>query len=183
MKEIEIVDDPEKIKIIIEDTRTKILRLLRFRDMTISELASILNKDISTIFRHIKKLEAAGFVKVTGERRLHNVPEKIYGRTARTIFLAPESYVKDEAIRKMNKKRVEILADALNSLGYEVKDVNALFDILIHLDELSIRELEKLEKDVDWGILRKLALLIILLKIEDEDLQKIREIIKTPSPP
>ncbi len=179
MKEVEIVDDPEKIKIIIEDTRTKILRLLRFRDMTISELASILNKDVSTIFRHIKKLESAGFVKVTGERRIHNVPEKIYGRTAKTIFLAPESYVKDDAIKKMNKKRVEILADTLRSLGYEVKDVDALFDILIHLDELTIKDMERLEKDVDWGILRKLALLLVLLKIEEEDIKRVREIIKT----
>jgi len=179
MKEVEIVDDPEKIKIIIEDTRTKILRLLRFRDMTISELASILNKDVSTIFRHIKKLESAGFVKVTGERRIHNVPEKIYGRTAKTIFLAPESYVKDEAIKKMNKKRVEILADTLRSLGYKVKDVDALFDILIHLDELTIKDMERLEKDVDWGILRKLALLLVLLKIDEEDIKRVREIIKT----
>jgi len=179
MKEVEIVDDPEKIKIIIEDTRTKILRLLRFRDMTISELASILNKDVSTIFRHIKKLESAGFVKVTGERRIHNVPEKIYGRTAKTIFLAPESYVKDDAIKKMNKKRVEILADTLRSLGYEVKDVDALFDILIHLDELTIKDMERLEKDVDWGILRKLALLLVLLKIDEEDIKRVREIIKT----
>ena len=178
MKEIEIVDDPDKIKIIIEDTRTKILRLLKFRDMTISELASILNKDVSTIFRHIKKLENAGFVKVTGERKIHNVPEKIYGRTVKTIFLAPETYVKDEAIKKMNKKRVETLADTLNSLGYEVKDVDSLFDLLIHLDELSIKDIEKLEKDVDWGMLRKLALVLVLLKISDEDLEKLREIVK-----
>jgi DNA-binding transcriptional ArsR family regulator len=180
MKEIEIVDDPEKIKIIIEDTRTKILRLLRFRDMTISELASILNKDVSTIFRHIKKLESAGFVKVTGERKIHNVPEKIYGRTSRTIFLAPESYVKDEAIKKMNKKRVEILAETLQSLGYEVKNVDELFEFLIYLDELTIKDLERLEKDVDWGILRKLTMLLVLLKIDDGELQRIRELIKVP---
>ncbi len=178
MKEIEIVDDPEKIKIIIEDTRTKILRLLRFRDMTISELASILNKDVSTIFRHIKKLERAGFVKVTGERRIHNVPEKIYGRTARTIFLAPESYVKDETIKKMNKKRVEILAETLHSIGYEVTDLDALFDFLVRLDELSIEDIEKLEKDVDWGILRKLTLLLILLKIDERDIEEVRKIVK-----
>ena len=178
MKEIEIVDDPDKIKIIIEDTRTKILRLLKFRDMTISELASILNKDVSTIFRHIKKLESAGFVKVTGERKIHNVPEKIYGRTVKTIFLAPETYAKDEAIKKMNKKRVEILADTLKSLGYEGKDVDSLFDLLIHLDELSIKDIEKLEKDVDWGILRKLALILVLLKISNEELEKLREIVK-----
>lgn len=178
MKEIEIVDDPEKIKIIIEETRSKILHLLRFRDMTISELASILNKDVSTIFRHIKKLEKAGFVRVTGERKLHNVPEKIYGRTARTFFLAPESYKKDEMIEKFNRRRMETLLKALESLGYKVKDKEELINILLYLDEISIKDLENLKMDVEWGILRKLRTLLILLKINEEELQKIKSLVE-----
>jgi len=178
MREIEIVDDPEKIKIIIEETRSKILHLLRFRDMTISELASILNKDVSTIFRHIKKLEKAGFVKVTGERKLHNVPEKIYGRTARTFFLAPESYKKDVMIEKFNRRRMETLLKALESIGYKVEDKKEFIDLLLYLDEVSIKDLENLKMDVEWGILGKLKNLLILLKINERELQKIKTLVK-----
>ncbi len=183
MKEIEIVDDPEKIKIIMEETRSKILRLLRFRDMTISELASILNKDVSTIFRHIKKLEGAGFVKVTGERRVHNVPERIYGRTAKTLILAPETYAKDSVIRGITKKRMKAMIEALRHMGYEVRDEDALLDYLVKLDELSMEDLEKLEKDMDWGLLRVLKLILVLIKIEDEDIGTIRNLVKKVNPP
>ncbi len=178
MKEIEIVDDPEKIKIIIEETRSKILHLLRFRDMTISELASILNKDISTIFRHIKKLEKAGLVKVTGERKLHNVPEKIYGRTARTFLLAPESYRKDEMIEKFSRRKMEKLIKALESIGYHVKEKGQLMELLLHLDEISIKDLENLKMDVGWNTIARLRTLLILLNMDDESLKKIRELVE-----
>ncbi len=178
MKEIEVVDDPERIKIIIEETRSKILHLLRFRDMTISELASILNKDISTIFRHIKKLEKAGFVRVTGERKLHNVPEKIYGRTARTFLLAPESYKKDEMIKKFSRRRMETVLIALESLGYKIKNKKELEDLLLELEEIPLKEIENLKMDLDWGALRRLMNIILFLKIDDEKLKKIREMVE-----
>ncbi len=179
MKEIEIVEDPEKIKIIIEETRRKILSLLRFRDMTISELASILDKDISTIFRHIKKLEKYGFVRVTGERKLHNVPEKIYGRTARTFILAPEGYFKsEELIKKFRKRKIEGVVQNLNSMGYEVMDKTALEKIILYFEELPIEDIERLEKDVDWDILGLLRYILMLLKSDPAKVQELREIIK-----
>ncbi len=178
MKEIEVVDDPEKIKILIEETRSKILRLLRFRDMTISELASILNKDVSTVFRHVKKLESAGFVRVTGERKVHNVPERIYGRTAKTLILAPETYTKDSVIRAMTKRKLKTMVEALRSMGYRVEDEDALIDLVVKMDELCIEDMEKLEKDLDWGILRELKLIITLLKIKEEDVEKLKNLVK-----
>ncbi len=181
MKEIEIVDDPDKIKIIIEETRSKILRLLRFRDMTISEIASILNKDVSTIYRHIKKLEKAGFVKITGERKTHNVPEKIYGRTAKTILLAPETYEKSDVAKKIAKKRTEIIKTSLEQLGYSIKDFDGMVDMLVYLDELAVHELENLNRDMDWNTLWRLKLILILLKIDRKKLEELRKIIHSPT--
>lgn len=179
MKEIEIVEEPERIKIIIEETRRKILSLLRFRDMTISELASILNKDISTIFRHIKKLEKYGFVRVTGERKLHNVPEKIYGRTARTFILAPEGYYKsEELIKNFRKRKIEGVVQNLNAMGYEVKDKAVLEKIILYFEELPIEDIEHLEKDVDWDILGLLRYILMLLKSDPEKIQELKKIIK-----
>ena len=180
MKEIEIVDDPEKIKIIIEETRAKILRLLRFRDMTISEMASILNKDVSTVFRHVKKLENAGFIKVTGERKIHNVPEKLYGRVAKTIFLAPESFEKTSFIRRFEEKRTANVKRALEEMGYEVEDVDFLKKIMIYVEDLPIEDLNKLRKDMDWNDLRVLQHILILLKIEPEKIEEIRKKIHMP---
>ncbi len=180
MKEIEIVDDPEIIKVIIEDTRSKILRLLRFRDMTISEIASILNKDISTIFRHIKKLEKHGLIKVTGERKMHNVPEKLYGRTVRTIILAPESYERNAFIKRYAEKRVINIKNALEKLGYHVESKDDLYKFILYLDELSTEKIENLQRDIDWNDLWRLREILTILSMTPEDIKKLRKIVHSP---
>ncbi|NPA76087.1 MAG: ArsR family transcriptional regulator [Euryarchaeota archaeon] len=180
MKEIEIVDDPDMIKIIVEDTRTKILRLLRFRDMTISEMASILNKNVSTIFRHVKKLEEAGLVKVTGERKVRKVPEKLYGRTVRTIFLAPESFERSAFTKRYREKKTKEIKHALEDIGYRVDDDNYLKDLVNYIDEISLSDLEKVKRDMDWNDLRSLKDILLLLNIPDRKIKEIRRKIYKP---
>ncbi len=180
MKEIEIVSDPETIKVIIEDTRSKILKLLRFRDMTISELSSILNKDISTIFRHVKKLEKAGLVEVTGERRVHNVPEKVYGRTVKTIFLAPEAYEKSAFTRRYQERTAEQIREALLDMGYFVEDTEFLKEFIVYMEEITLEDIDKLRKDMDWNHLRTLKELLLLLKIPPEKIEELRKNIHSP---
>ncbi len=180
MKEIEIVSDPEVIKLITEETRSKILRLLRFRDMTISELSSILNKDISTIFRHIKKLEKAGLVKVTGERKVHNIPEKVYGRTIKTIFLAPEAYERSAFIRRFKEKHAEAVKEALSEIGYEVKDEEFFKNFLMYLDEITLEDINKLTRDMDWNNIRKLKEVLILLNIDLKKIEELRKKVHSP---
>ncbi len=180
MKEIEIVSDPDVIKLITEETRSKILRLLRFRDMTISELSSILNKDISTIFRHIKKLEKAGLVSVTGERKIHNIPEKVYGRTIKTLFLAPEAYERSAFIRRLQEKSAETIKEALGEIGYEVRDLEFLKDIIAYLDEITLEDINRLTRDMEWNNLRKLKEILILLNIDDKKIEELRKKIQSP---
>ncbi len=44
MAKVKVITDPEVIKLMLEDTRRKILQLLRNREMTISQLSEILGK-------------------------------------------------------------------------------------------------------------------------------------------
>ncbi len=180
MKEIEIVSDPSVIKIITEETRSKILRLLRFRDMTISELSSILNKDISTIFRHIKKLEKVGLVEVTGERRIHNIPEKVYGRTIKTIFLAPEAYEKNAFIKRFHEKNAEAIKEALSEIGYSIKNTEFLKEFIAYMDEITLNDIEKLTRDMDWNNLRTLKEILLLLNIDPEKIEELRKNVHSP---
>ncbi len=180
MKEIEIVDDPEIIKIIVEETRSKILKLLRFRDMTISEIASILNKDVSTIFRHMKKLEKAGIVKVTGERRVHNIPEKVYGRTIRTIILAPEAYEKSAVYKRFREKAYSEIKEALLEMGYVVEDDKFLREFILRMEEIPIEDLNMLTRDMDWNNLRLLKALIVLMKIDGKSIEELKKKVHKP---
>lgn len=73
-EEIKIVEDPERIKIAVEKNRRKILTLLSEQEMTIEELAEVMEKSPSTIYRHINKLEKNGFVNGAGEIHEHHIP-------------------------------------------------------------------------------------------------------------
>ena len=180
MKEIEIVDDPEIIKIVVEETRSKILKLLRFRDMTISEIASILNKDVSTIFRHMKKLEKAGIVRVTGERKVHNIPEKVYGRTIRTIILAPEAYEKSAVFKRFQERMYSEIKEALIEMGYVVEDDKFLKEFILKMEEIPLEDLNRLTRDMDWNNLRLLKAIIVLMKMDRESIEELKRKVHKP---
>jgi DNA-binding transcriptional ArsR family regulator len=67
MKAIKVVDDPEKFKLLADDTRRRIVFLLRAKEMTVSQIASTLEVTPQAIYHHIKKLQKADLVKVTRE--------------------------------------------------------------------------------------------------------------------
>ena len=91
MKEVLIITEPETVKVLSEETRFKILQLLRMGPMTINELTEALGKDRTTVYRHIKLLESAGLViEVESQGN-----EKVYGRSARLFLIKAEP---DESI-------------------------------------------------------------------------------------
>ena len=79
-KDVKVVRDPDKLRVSLEKNRSQILALLRVKDMTISQISEALNKDQSTVYRHIKKLEEADLVEVCfrSEDRTHGNREHIF---------------------------------------------------------------------------------------------------------
>lgn len=62
--------DPNLIKVLASDTRLDILKLLRKRRMTLTELATALNLKKATILEHLQKLGAVTLVKRREDERL-----------------------------------------------------------------------------------------------------------------
>ncbi len=106
MREVLIITEIDKMKVLAEPTRFKILELLRRHPMSIAELSSFLKKDRSTVYRHIKVLENAGFVEEIGQEG----NERIYARTARLFLLKVEP---DESIEEFRKQYLRIEASRL----------------------------------------------------------------------
>ena len=123
--EIRILDDPEVIKIAIDKTRRKILELLRLNDLTVAQMASILGKDQSTIYRHVEKLVKADIIQQSGERKEHHIPEKLYSRTAKIFFLAPDigALSKEDVLVKHRKEMYEKSARLLGKMGYSSTEI------------------------------------------------------------
>ncbi|MCX8174176.1 MAG: transcriptional regulator [Thermoplasmata archaeon] len=118
-QEVKVIRDPEIIEIALEETRRKILSLLSVSNMTVSQLVDILEKDQSTVYRHIEKLLAAELIYVAGERKKSHIPEKVYARTAGVFILSPDlEEKKDSHVHlQFRKQQVENLGKIFYGMG------------------------------------------------------------------
>ncbi|WP_461866365.1 winged helix-turn-helix domain-containing protein [Thermococcus sp.] len=131
-KKVKVVADPEVIKLMLEDTRRKILQLLRNKEMTISQLSEILGKTPQTIYHHIEKLKEAGLVEVKRTEMKGNLVEKYYGRTADAFYI--NLYLGDEELRYFARSRLKTKLEIFKILGYKF-DEDKLLDIMDNLLE------------------------------------------------
>ncbi len=176
--DIKLFEDSETLKVGLERTRKQILDLLRVKNMTISQVSEALEKDQSTVYRHIKKLEEAGFIEVKGERKEHHIPERIYGRTADVFLMTPEPINSDRTSTlgiRWDDDKVKECIEVLEDLGYKVEKKDVIGEISDNLYKLD-REINKelsgsLDKDLelDFFSLMQLKFLISLIKIENSE--------------
>ena len=53
MKPIMTITDPEAVKVAVDETRRKMLYLLRAKEMTVSKIAEELNLTPQTVYHHL----------------------------------------------------------------------------------------------------------------------------------
>ncbi|MEM4312581.1 MAG: ArsR family transcriptional regulator, partial [Thermoplasmata archaeon] len=124
MKDMEIIENSMAIKAAMENTRNSILQLLKYREMSISEISKFLKKDKSNIYRHIKKLEKYGLIKVVKKVKNGKNYESYYGRTAKIFIISTDSFFKDSYLKEMRKMKENILEEVLNKMGFRIKDMS-----------------------------------------------------------
>ncbi len=177
-KDVKIIKDVEVIRIGVEETRNKIAALLKVEDMTISQLAEALNKDQSTIYRHIKKLEEAGFVEVCGERKIHHIPEKLYGRTAGIFLFSPVHDEVEDGVLGVPLWEIEQTRWILNTLSVlgseiditdeKIEEVSNIFSKLSRKTERRIMRAGDKISDISWTRLLRLSFIIFLIEMEND---------------
>jgi len=142
VKEFLVIRDVRKFKEASEPSRREILQLLAIKDMSVDELAKILEKDVSTIYRHINRLEAAGFVEVAREERVGPVSKKYYRRVAKIIIgiIPPEESFETEIFQKATFGKIKKALLALKGFRYNIPEddasLNRLTEIAIEWDNL-----------------------------------------------
>jgi len=168
--EIRVIDDPKIIKLVTDETRRAMLEMLRVNRLTVAQMAGILEKDQSTIYRHVEKLLGAGLIEQSGERKSHHIPEKVYCRTAKIFFLAPgmEAVPGKDALLKNIEKSSEAVARMLESIGYDRGDSDALNSLFIEMERAVSKKLRDLKpgENLNFYTLWKLQTAIILLEAE-----------------
>lgn len=174
--EIKIIDDPEVIKLVTDETRRAILELLRVNNLSVSQMTSILEKDQSTVYRHVEKLLKAGLIEQAGEKKEHHIPEKVYGRTAKIFFLAPgmDAVPGKDILLEQWEKTSHTVAGILRQMGYEGIDDELVRDAFLEVEKvvsMKIRDL-KPNANLNFYTFWKLQTAIIMLEIEKNPVLK-----------
>jgi len=182
--DVKVVRDPDDVKVAIEDTRSDILSLLRVNDMTITQMAENLDKDHSTIYRHIKKLEDAGYIEEIAQMKENHIPKKVYTRTADAFLLSPTSIDGGEPsdlTLDWERENARKILELLEIMGYSVdKDEEEMVDILSNIfaelkEKVSdpIEEAEDEIGEISFPLLMRFELLMFLLeKRKSEDIEE-----------
>ena len=118
MKAIKVVEDPEKFKLLADDTRRRIIFLLRAKEMTVAQIATNLEMTPQAIYHHIKKLQDADLVTVEREERVGHLIESYYRATAEaflcTVGATPSG-------KEFFEKQMKTTLEALVTVGFDLE--------------------------------------------------------------
>jgi DNA-binding transcriptional ArsR family regulator len=151
---LKVITDPSAFQLLADDTRRKIVFLLRAKEMTVSQIAEHLGLTPQAVYHHIKKLVKANMVEVAREERVDHLIESYYRATAEVFHCNVGTAVKS---KKAAKEQTMTVLNALKKLGfkleYDDKKVDELVDLQAqwkdcYYDTMHEEEIAKMD-DID----------------------------------
>ncbi len=135
MKAVKHISDPEAFKILADETRRKMVFLLRAKEMTVSQIADQLDLTPQTVYHHIKRLVEAEMVEVTREVRVDHLIESYYMATAEVFHLTVgKTSGGKETLSEFLTASLEALKKLGFNLAYTDKDVAQLVELTMERD-------------------------------------------------
>jgi len=191
MKPFMVIKEPEAYALLADETRRKILYLLRVKEMTVSQIAAEMGVTSQAIYHHIKKLLKGKMVEVAREERVGHLIESYYIATAED-FLLSHGKIKSESLRdrKNLEEQVTAALKALRSLGFDLeleeKSISQIVDMKVAINECcksnpkiedaiwNKDELDIPSKMMAAGFVKTLSMSDSEFNREQEDVKKIR---------
>ncbi len=115
MKPVKVIKNPEAFQLLADQTRRKIVFLLRVNAMTVSQIAAGLNITPQAVYHHIKRLQKADMVEVAREERIDHIIESYYRATAETFFC---SFGETPRGAELAVEQMKTVLTALTNLGF-----------------------------------------------------------------
>lgn len=181
MREFLIIKDADVAKLLADETRCQILNLLKIKEMSVNQLAKILDKPASSIDHHLKVLKAAGLIELTYERRRGNIIERFYKASAKHYIVSYSLSERGVSLFKdWNNKLSEDIVSLMQSFGYKISDVSKFTKLIEEFNVFKRMVFENLvSQNVDPSILKPPAsflLMDILTHLELYRSEKYRKI-------
>ncbi|MEM1725384.1 MAG: winged helix-turn-helix domain-containing protein [Thermoplasmata archaeon] len=136
--------------------------------MSISEISKFLKKDKSNIYRHIKKLEKYGLIKVVKKVKNGKNYESYYGRTAKIFIISTDSFFKDSYLKEMRKMKENILEEVLNKMGFRIKDMSKFEEFFYRINKYAFDKLLNYNKELDFNTLREIYAILSIIYVNSE---------------
>ena len=111
MRAFKVIKDPEAFQLLADETRRRIIYLLRAKAMTVAQIAEELSLTPQAIYHHIRKLKDAGLVEVAREERVDHFIETYYQATAEVFHLSHGEGMSESYAREKIAARSSLLPD------------------------------------------------------------------------
>ena len=149
MRAFKYIRDPRAFELLADETRRRIIYLLRAKEMTVSQLASDLRVTTQAVYHQIKKLLDVGLVEVAREERVDHFIETYYRATAEVF-----EFHHGEAGSEEAEKHFEEAFGALSKVGVDVaaneEVVRRITSIHAEMDKIGLSpELEEKISQLD----------------------------------
>jgi len=112
LRAFKTIRNPEAFEILADETRRRIIYLLRAKEMTVSQLAADLGVTTQAVYHQIKKLLGVGLVEVAREERVDHFIETYYRATAEVF-----EFQHGESGSKELEKHFREAFDGLSKVG------------------------------------------------------------------
>jgi predicted transcriptional regulator len=177
MRTMKVIKDPEAIQLLGDESRRRIIFLLRVKPMNVTQIAEELGLSPQTVYHHIQKLKSADMVEVAKEERVGHLIESYYQTTAEVFnFTLGEP----SAGMECQKTLVKTIVDAVNRLGFNLKyDDSIAQEIVETQNKVSpLSDTEKLDEaiskldDVDFLSKQHAVEIAKILSLSEEEFEE-----------
>ena len=120
-----IIHDPEVGKLLADETRRKMLRILSVEEMSATDLAKKLDKNHSSIVHHLNTLLDAGLITVTREEQVRNMIQPYYRAVSSEFHVSyrvTEALEEDPDYSAYTESYLDRLVEGLSVYEVELPD-------------------------------------------------------------
>jgi len=117
MKAVKVIKSPEAFQLLADDTRRRIIHLLRAKERTVSQIAEELGLTPQAIYHHIRKMKDADLIEIAREERVDHFIETYYRASAEVFHL---SHGEGQS-KKLEEQQVVDALQNLSKIGIEIQ--------------------------------------------------------------
>src|SRR5437899_7303536 len=173
MKAFKVIKSPEAFQLLADETRRRIIYLLRAKEMTVSQISAELGLTPQAIYHHIRKMRDADLVEVAREERVDHFIETYYRATAEMFNLSHGEGMSPAYAAEKTKETLMALSRIGLSARTDPEVVTRIVELAKKMEQFG-EQAEWVEKitgleDVDYFVKQELVHLAKLLAMTDKE--------------